>query len=209
MTSRSPGMSGAQFVPDLALWEAWHPAEAATWLADVDVVWYVTAGWAIDLFVGRQTREHEDLEIAVPENQFEILRRALPGLEFFVVGGGVAQPVTAAALSAHQQTWARDIASGNWRLDVFREPWDGDTWVCRRDRRIRLPLPRAIARSADGIPYAQPEIVLLFKSKEVRPKDQNDFDAVLPLLDARRRQWLADAIRLVDPTHRWLPALRM
>ena len=52
-------------------------------------------------------------------------------------------------------------------------------------------------------------IVLLFKSKEVRPKDQNDFDAVLPLLDARRRQWLADAIRHVDPTHRWLPALRM
>ena len=44
-------------------------------------------------------------------------------------------------------------------------------------------LPRAIARSADGIPYAQPEIVLLFKLKEVRPKDQNDFDAVLPLLD--------------------------
>jgi hypothetical protein len=79
----------------------------------------------------------------------------------------------------------------------------------RRDRRIRLPQSWAIARSADGIPYAQPEIVLLFKSKEVRPKDQGDFDAVLPLLDARQRRWLADAIRLVDPTHRWLPALRM
>ena len=196
-----------RFVPDLSLWEAWHPAEVARRLADVDVVWYVSAGWALDLFVGHQTREHEDLEIALPEDQFEILRRALPELEFFVVGDGLAQPVTGAARTAHHQTWARDAASGNWRLDVFREPWDGDTWVCRRDPRIRLPQPRAIARTEDGIPYAQPEIVLLFKAKEVRPKDQEDFDAVLPLLDARRRRWLAEAIRLVHPTHRWLPAL--
>jgi hypothetical protein len=200
-------VSGAQFVPDLSLWDAWDPAEAARRLAGVDSVWYVTAGWALDLFVGHQTRQHEDLEIAVPEAQFKALSRALPELEFFVVGGGVAQPVTDDALSAHRQTWGRDTASGEWRLDVFREPWDGDTWVYRRDRRIRVPRQRATAHSPDGIPYAQPEIVLLFKSKDVRPKDQDDFDVVLPLLDAQRRRWLADAVRLLDPTHRWLPAL--
>ncbi len=200
-------MAIPEFVPNLALWEAWHPVELAKRLADVDVVWYVVGGWALDLFVGCQTREHEDLEIAVPESHFDTLRSALPELDFFVVGGGVAQPVTAAARTAHHQTWARDMTTGNWRLDVLREPWDDETWAYRRDCRIRLPGLRAIARSADGIPYAQPEIVLLFKAKEVRPKDQEDFDAVFPLLDARRRRWLADAIRLVDPTHRWLRAL--
>ena len=38
------------------------------------------------------------------------------------------------------QTWLRDPATGNYLLDVFREPQpDGDTWICRRDERIRFP----------------------------------------------------------------------
>ncbi|MGH3130634.1 MAG: hypothetical protein ACRDNX_07440 [Gaiellaceae bacterium] len=51
-------------------------------------------------------------------------------------------------------------ATGLWRLDVFREPSDGDTWICRRDERIRLPYGEVIERTEDGIPYARPEIVL-------------------------------------------------
>jgi len=40
--------------------------EVAKLLAGVDVPWCVAAGWALDLFHGEVTREHEDLEIAVP-----------------------------------------------------------------------------------------------------------------------------------------------
>jgi hypothetical protein len=32
---------------------------------------YVAAGWALDLFLGRQTRPHEDLEIGVPADRFD------------------------------------------------------------------------------------------------------------------------------------------
>jgi hypothetical protein len=39
-----------------------------------------------------------------------------------------------------------------------------------------------IAHTNDGIPYARPEIVLLFKAKAARAKD-DDFAAVLPRLD--------------------------
>jgi hypothetical protein len=49
-----------------------------------------------------------------------------------------------------------------------------------------------IARTADGIPYAQPEIVLLFKAKAARQKDDDDFARVLPFLDAPRHSWLRD-----------------
>jgi hypothetical protein len=58
-----------------------------------------------------------------------------------------------------------------------------------------------------GIPYGRPEIVLLYKAKHARPKDDADFAAVLPLLEPGRRRWLADALELVHPGHRWLAAI--
>ena len=110
-------------------------------------------------------------------------------------------------LSTHHQTWVRERNGGRWRVDVMREPWDGNTWICRRDPRIRLQAPSLISCTADGIPYLQPEVVLLFKAKVVRPKDEMDFATVLPHLDARRRSWLRDALTLVHPGHAWLESL--
>ena len=200
-------MAADAFEPDLALWDAWHPAEVARRLSGVDARWYVTAGWALDLGRGRQTREHEDVEIAVPDADFEAVRAALDGLELWVIGGGLARPVTPETLAAHRQTWVREPESGAWRLDVMREPWEGDTWVFRRDPRIRLARADVIAHTSDGVPYARPEIALLYKAKSPRPKDDADLEAALPLLDADRREWLAASIALVHPGHHWLQAL--
>ncbi|HEY8655865.1 MAG TPA: hypothetical protein VIM23_05110, partial [Gaiellaceae bacterium] len=57
--------------PDLELWDAWRPEAVARRLAGVRAPWYVAAGWAIELFLGGQRREHEDLEIAVPNDRFD------------------------------------------------------------------------------------------------------------------------------------------
>jgi hypothetical protein len=89
----------------------------------------------------------------------------------------------------------------------MREPWEGDTWVFRRDPRIRLPRDRVIAHTRDGIPYARPEIALLYKAKSQRPKDNADFVAALPLLDDEARAWLDESIALVHPGHHWLQTL--
>ena len=106
------------------------------------------------------------------------------------------------------RSWVREQASGLWRFDVFREPSDGDTWICRRDDRIRLPYDQAIEWTADGVPYGRPEIILLYKAKHShQEKDQGDFAAVLPSLEPARRRWLADALELVHPGHAWLGAL--
>jgi len=130
----------------------------------------------------------------------------------FVIGP---EPRTATPLSQARgllepthQTWVREPATGMWRFDVFREPSDGDAWICRRDDRIRLPYDRVIERTPDGIPFGRPEIVLLYKAKHARPKDDGDFAAALPLLEPERRQWLAHALELVHPSHRWLAELR-
>jgi hypothetical protein len=52
-----------------------------------------------------------------------------------------------------------------------------------------------------------PEIQLLYKCKGLRPKDQADFETVLPALDAARRGWLRSAIAVLSPAHPWLMAL--
>ena len=191
---------------DDADWRSWRPDEALDRLRGLDVPWYIAAGWAIDLFVGHQRREHEDLEIAVPDDAFPHVLELLGELEFYAVGDGeVALLAESPERRAEtHQTWGLDRAAFEWRIDVFREPSIGGEWVCRRDEQIRLPYDDLIERTVDGIPYVRPEIALLFKAKSARPKDEDDLSDVLPLLDASRRGRLRDWIALVHPGHAWL-----
>lgn len=193
--------------PDDAEWDAWTPQEAARRLAGVDAPWRVSAGWAIELFLGEQRREHDDLEIALPGDRFEEIEAAFEELDFHVVSQGKAEPIEQARdqLPATHQTWGLDRDANVWRIDVFREPHDGDHWLARRDETIRLRYDELIEHTADGIPYERPEVVLLFKAKHSRPKDESDLAAVLPRLSADRRRLLAGWIEQVHPGHFWLP----
>jgi Aminoglycoside-2''-adenylyltransferase len=180
-------------------------------LESVETPWYVAAGWAIDLFLGGRPREHEDLEVAVPNSRLDEIVARFPELDFFVITGPhEATPLAEARdrLEETHQTWAREPETGLWRFDVFREPSDGDLWLCRRDESIRLPYEQVIARTDAGIPCGRPEIVLLFKAKHVhRERDRRDFEAVVPRLEPERRQWLAEALERVHPGHPWLDGL--
>lgn len=198
--------------PDVSKWHAWRPEQVAELLEGVEVPWYVAAGWALDLFVGEQRREHEDLEIAVPNKRFDEVTLAPDGLEPWVITGpNEATHLQDARdqLAETHQTWIREPATGLWRFDVFREPSDGDTWICRRDPAVRMPYERLIERTSDGIPYGRPEVILLYKAKHAeRERDRQDFADLVPRLEPGRRRWLADALDLVYPGHPWLAQLR-
>ncbi|MET7743343.1 hypothetical protein [Streptomyces sp. NPDC005385] len=187
--------------------DVWRPEQVAERLSGVSTPWCVAAGWALDLFRGEQSRLHDDLEIAVPSAGFPEIRTPFGEFAFDAVGSGRVWPDAGAeALEATHQTWLRDPSNGRFLLDVFREPHMGDTWICRRDERIRLPYAEIIEHTADGIPYLIPELVLLFKAKATRPKDQADFASVLPLLRRSRRDLLRSWLRSVHPGHSWLAA---
>jgi hypothetical protein len=211
---------GVRPIGDDMVWEPWHPRQLAEMFAAVTVPWYVAAGWALDLFRGEQTREHEDLEVAIPSTAeaFAQVRAALAGYELEVPVGpepGHLWPLDSAAFETRHQTWVSEIirdAHGQqrrvFRLDVFREPQRDGQWVCRRDESMTLPYDDIIRHDADGIPYLAPQFVLLFKAKHVRPKDQADFDGVLPLLTPAECNWLADTIDRIHPGHDWPGQLR-
>jgi len=198
---------GGELIDDDVPWEPWTPEEVALRLANVSTRWYVVAGWALDLFRDRVTRPHEDIEIGVPVESFGTIRSALSSYEFDVVGSGRRWPLEDPAFDTHFQTWVRDAESGVYHLDVFRDPHDGDEWICRRDSSIRMPYDQVIRFTDDAIPYMSPEIVLLFKAKATREKDQRDFDDVLPLLDQRQTIWLRASLELLHPGHPWLAKL--
>ncbi|MFC7862600.1 nucleotidyltransferase domain-containing protein [Streptomyces murinus] len=188
--------------------DAWRPEQVAERLNGVNVPWCVAAGWALDLFRGEQTRDHGDLELAVPAAGFAEIRDRFPEYAFDAVGSGkIWADAGAEELAATHQTWLRDPVSGQFLLDVFREPHDGGTWICRRDQSLRLPYDTIIERTADGIPYLIPELVLLFKAKAIRPKDQADFEGILPLLSQARRDALGGWLARVHPGHDWTAEL--
>ena len=185
---------------DLPAWAPWTPEELMARLRAGDVPWAVAGGWSLDLFLGYQSRSHEDLEVAVPAAGFPAIRDALAELDFEAPGG--------ADFAESHQTWDFDPGVRAYRVDVFREPHDEDTWVCRRDPSIRLSYGAVVRLSDDGIPYQAPEIGLLFKAKHARPKDAADFTAVVPRLDRAQRRWLTGALETIHPGHPWLAALR-
>ena len=192
-------------------WVAWRPEQVAQLLENVRVPWYVAAGWAIDLFLGGDHREHDDLEIAVPNSRFDEVADVLDDLEIFLITDRREATPWAEArdrvFDTHP-TSVREPATGLWRFDVFREPSDGDAWICRREPAIRLPHDRLIERTDDGIPYGRPEIVLLMKAKHSHlEKNARDLAAALPRFEPARRRWLRDALSVMHPGHEWLDAL--
>jgi len=192
-----------------ARWSScWSPGEVAQRLAGVTAPWCVAAGWALDLFRGGQTREHGDIEIAIPAAAFPEVRDRFPGYAFDAVSSGrIWESATPDVLAATHQTWLRDPATGNYLLDVFREPHEGETWICRHDETIRLAYGEIIRRTPDGIPYLAPELVLLFKARHARPRDQADFDETVPHMTPAQRTALAGLLARAHPGHRWLANL--
>lgn len=192
-----------------ARWSScWNPGAVARQLDGISTPWCVAAGWALDLFRGTQTRTHGDIEIAIPVAGFPEVRKRFPGYVFDAVSSGrIWEDATPDVLAGTHQTWLRDPATGNYMVDVFREPHDGDTWICRHDETIRLPYSDIIHHTQDGIPYLTPELVLLFKARHARRKDQADFDETIPHTTTAQRETLAELLARAHPGHHWLADL--
>jgi hypothetical protein len=191
-------------------WEPLTPEQVAELMRGVEIPWWIAGGWALDLFAGRQTRAHTDIEISVFRADVDVLRRHLRGWEIAVAEAGSlasldrAQPLPKEA----HELWCREPGREGWQLEVLVEERDGDRWSYRRDPRIGAHAKDIGRLTDDGVPYIRPDIQLLYKSKGSRAVDESDLIALLPRLDAAQRATLSAWISAGDPTHRWLARLR-
>lgn len=202
------GDAGA--TPENAKWEPLTPQQVAELLRGVDVPWWIAGAWALDLFAGRQTRAHEDIEISVFRGDEHKIRERLKGWEFSVAQGGALTPLVAgkALPSDAHELWCRERRRETWQLEILIEERAHGRWVYRRNERIGVHEKDVGRFTNDGIPYIRPDIQLLYKSRAARAVDESDLVAVLPRLDAAQRATLSAWISADDPTHRWLARLR-
>ncbi len=195
---------------EAARWEPLAPRQLVELLADLGAPWWIAGGWALDLFLGRQTRAHDDIEIAIFRGDERALAARLPGWELFIAENATLTrwaPETPLPHGAHE-LWARERGSDAWRLEILVEERAGARWAYRRNAAIGLNAADLGRRDAEGIPYVRPDVQLLYKSREPRAVDETDFLTVLPHLDAAQRGFLAAALWTVAPGHRWIARLK-
>jgi hypothetical protein len=196
---------------DHRVWSPLSAEGAATLFEPLRIAWWVAGGVAVDLFAGRVTRPHGDLDIAVLRRDLAALDALRATWDVQVAHAGGLTPWDGGPLAdAVHQFWARRRGDAAWSYEILLEATDGDDWLFRRDPRVRRPVVSIGLRTEDGVPYLAPELCLLYKAR--RPYDEidrnvADFETVLPLLSADRRRWLAGALRTVEPEHPWLRRL--
>jgi hypothetical protein len=194
---------------DKAWYAPFAPEALAEYLQGTGIRWRVTGMYMFNEFLGYQLREPHDLDVQIIREDLPMLLTAMPSWQHYYVDAG-------ARLHYRGQTLPDDIRrvvsrprrSEPWAMDWLISDVDGDDWVYRYDSRVRLPWDSSHDADSSRINFSPPEVALLYKSRMARPKDDDDFAALLPHLDAHRRAWLADAIALADPEHPWLGALR-
>jgi hypothetical protein len=182
-------------------------------LAGLAAPWWIAGGWAIDLFIGRETRAHEDLDLGV------LYRDHLAVQAHLIARGWQLHcradkphtlrpwPPGEALTQDNHCPWARRDAGSPWAFQLLINPGNNNTFISRRDSGLRMPMSEAVIECG-GFRVLAPQIQLHFKAKQMRPRDEEDFVNVRPRLDSPARAWLCSALQRTHPGHRWIDVLR-
>lgn len=180
----------------------------ASVMRDVGVWWAMAGGWAIDVWLGEQTRAHHDVEVVVRRQDQTAVRAALllthewqcldpPGSGWSLWDGHALEP----------PAFQLEARSSETTFDVFLETVRDDVWYFRRDARVWRPLAEVVTLGGAGIPVVCPEVQLLYMAKSTEDKNEHDFIVTRPRLDPDAVRWLARSLAVAHPGHRWLEAL--
>ncbi|MHB9025924.1 MAG: nucleotidyltransferase domain-containing protein, partial [Armatimonadota bacterium] len=192
-------------------WEPLSVDEVVELMSGLATPWWIAGGWAIDLFLGRQTRTHADIDVLIRRDDQLIVQEYLadwdlyktqqPGLKSWPAGEFLNRPI--------DDIWCRRTPDAPWALQLMLLDTDGDRWVFKRDATIGGALAEIGGHSTTGIPYLRPEIQLLYKAKpHTLTKDQSDFDLAVPCLTREAQAWLLrQLLRRFPEGHDWITAL--
>lgn len=168
-------------------------------LARLPCPWHIAGGWAIDLFLGRVTRPHKDIDICLARTDQHLLQDYFPSCTFTCVVNGTERPWQKGEILQKpiHEIWMR---GDGYALEFLLDEIEDGRWISRRDHTINLPLHEAVLQSAaTGIPFAAPHVALYFKAKKAQPKDEADFLACWPFLNPAQKSWLLQAIGTDHP----------
>src|SRR5258706_7709433 len=199
----------------LGRWQLCDPDKVATFFAALHVPWWIAGGWAIDLFLGRETREHEEIDVLILRRDQHAVRTLLGTWD---VQAALPRPrdeawpfrpwpLAEVLDAAIHDIWCRPDSTQPWAIQLMIADTHGEQWLFRRMPTISRSVATIGDATPEGIPYLAPEIQLLYKAKGLRPNDEADFVQTLPVLHRERRIWLSDSLTQVYPHHPWLDHL--
>jgi hypothetical protein len=182
--------------------------KVAAVMRGVDIWWAVAGGWAIDLWLGEQTREHHDVEVVV--------RRVDQAAVWDALHNGW----DLSCIDPPQSGWSpwrrtRRIELPSFQLkargpalefDLFLESTSDGNWIFRRDQRVQRSID-GLTTTRFGVPILVPAVQLLYMAKSEEPKNQHDFEVARPALDDASAEWLRRSLAVAHPGHRWLAQL--
>jgi hypothetical protein len=173
-------------------------------------LFWLGGGYSIDLFLGRLTRAHEDLDFIIKRSDQLAFQEILAGWDL-----QAADPPGSASLLPWKKghfyelpvhnIWCRKNETSPWDLEILFSEFEGDEWVYRRNKSIRGPMSTFSWQADDGLMLLAPEIQLLYKSRSKRSKDFEDLHNCLPKLSIQQKQTLLDWISLDSgQDHPWV-----
>jgi Aminoglycoside-2''-adenylyltransferase len=180
----------------------------------LSVPWYVAGGWAIDLFLGRVTRHHHDVDLAIARADQRLVydyvtdrawSKIVPHPEELTDQGTI-EPWDGGRLDLPVHQILADDPDGH-RIEFLLNEITPIEWRSRRNLEVTMPLATMSRTTDEGVRYLSPEIVLLYKAKYMREWDEADFEAVLPALYLGERHWLFHALEAEQPRHPWMKRL--
>lgn len=193
---------------DLGPWSPLGVEAVVELLSSAPLRWWIGGGRALDLHLGRSWRAHGDTDVGVMRRDAPRAFEHLAGWDLHVAAAGrltqwFGEPLE--STRKQNNVWCRRGPDEPWRLDLTIGEGTDREWVYRRDPTLRLPWTDAVLHANDGaLSYLAPEVQLLFKSVNPRPKDDLDAAHVIPDLDGDRRRRLAGWLPVDHPWQRLL-----
>ncbi len=173
--------------------------------------WWLAGGWAIDLFLNKQTRHHEDIDVLIRrEDQLEV-QSLLQDWDLWAADPpGTLRPWKKGEFlrKGLQDIWIRKTPTDPWQIQIMLFDSENGSWIFKRNESIRRSLESVTFKTRDGLSLLAPEVQLLYKSKSLREKDQQDFESALPEMSSVQKNWLKEALKIVyQDTHPWINRL--
>ncbi len=198
--------------------------------------WALAGGWAVDTWLSRITRDHGDVDLAVFDQL--ALHEHFGGWQLIgheqtkENAGADLWDGRTLVLPAHLHGRPLEMSGplperfdpagarllfpedGFW-LDIQLVERAGRDWVLNSEPLVAMPLAGCIRESGWGLPTVAPEVIIFFKAtlyvgtkNHLRPTDEADFVALLPLLTSEQRGWLREAVsRVYVGEHPWVRRL--
>ncbi|NBD23554.1 hypothetical protein GT019_06680 [Paenibacillus sp. T1] len=196
---------------DISNWMPLTVTEINNIFSVIPIRWCIAGGWALDLHLRKQTREHSDIDVIITrEEQLIAYQHLIRDWILYRAEDGKLSLWEGEYLNSTNDVWVSKNDESPWAFQLMIMDTEENSWTYKRDKSIRRPMDEIFLRTDEGIPYLRPEIQLLHKagSSQVREKDYIDFQTMLPSLLSQEKAWLKSSLmRQFPESHAWVEFL--